>query len=194
MHYCGMDLQVLAWIEQFPAELDGQRMILRRLLELCEADANIRWLAIGCSLARGAGDRLSDLDVAMGVREEESGAATAAVRRAVDHLADLVESFHHQLPSVTAAHERIFGQYAKPLPDRPGCLPVLAALGGRARRSGTPVRAHEHLGFCSRAIPPRAEATVSDLDPARLLSAGRCIAGLLNDIGAFTGPHLGGLR
>lgn len=67
---------------------------------------------IGCSLARGAGDRLSDLDMAMGIRDEDFDAARPGLRRAVDGLGDLVESYHHQLPSVTQAHERIFAQFA----------------------------------------------------------------------------------
>jgi hypothetical protein len=107
-----MDLRGRDWIGQLPAELAGQRAILEGLLDLCEADESIRWLVIGCSLARGAADRLSDLDVAMGVRDEEFGPVTAEVRRAVGRLGDLVDSYHHQLPGVTATHERIFAQYA----------------------------------------------------------------------------------
>src|SRR6266851_5769051 len=61
----------LDWIGQLPAALEQQQTILRGLLTLCEADDRIRWLVIGCSLARGAGDSLSDVDVAIGVRGEE---------------------------------------------------------------------------------------------------------------------------
>jgi hypothetical protein len=89
-----MGLYGLDWIEQLPAELAGQRVLLRCLLALCAADDNIRWLVIGCSLARGAGDRLSDLDVAMGIRDDEFDATIPVVRRAVDGLGDLVESYH----------------------------------------------------------------------------------------------------
>ena len=106
-----MELQGRAWVGQLPSELDGQRAILLRLLAACDADARLRWLLIGCSLGRGAGDRLSDLDLAMGVREEEFDAALAAVRRTVDRLGDLVDSYQHQLPGVTARHQRIFAQY-----------------------------------------------------------------------------------
>jgi len=59
-----MSLYGLDWIDRLPAELAGQQALLRCLLALCEADDSIRWLVIGCSLARGAGDRLSDLDLA----------------------------------------------------------------------------------------------------------------------------------
>jgi hypothetical protein len=107
-----MGLGGLDWIEQLPAELAGQRRLLRGLLALCAANTSIRWLVIGCSLARGAGDRRSDLDLGMGISDEEFDAAVPGVRRAVDSLGDLVESYHHQLPSVTTAHERIFAQLA----------------------------------------------------------------------------------
>jgi hypothetical protein len=105
-----MDLRGRDWIGQLPAELAGQRAILDGLLELCEDGESIRWLVIGCSLARGAADRLSDLDVAMGVRDEEFHPVTAEVRRAVGRLGDLVDSYHHQLPGVPGTHERIFAQ------------------------------------------------------------------------------------
>lgn len=107
-----MGLRGRDWIGQLPAELAGQRAILDGLLELCEDGKSIRWLVIGCSLARGAADRLSDLDVAMGVRDEVFGPVTAEVRRAVGRLGDLVDSYHHQLPGVPGIHERIFAQYA----------------------------------------------------------------------------------
>jgi hypothetical protein len=85
------------WIGQLPAELDGQRTIMYRLLALCEADDNISWLVNGCSLARGAGDRLSDLDVAMGIRDECFTATRDRVRAAADITEDL-ESLNEPRP------------------------------------------------------------------------------------------------
>jgi hypothetical protein len=99
------------WIDRLPEEMSGQRMLLRGLLSLCEADESIRWFVIGCSVARGAGDYLSDLDVALGVRDDDFASAVPRIRMAVDGLGDLVDSYQHQIPSVTAAHVRIFAQY-----------------------------------------------------------------------------------
>jgi len=107
-----MQTSGLDWIDDLPAELAGQQALLRGLLALCDADDRIRWLVIGCSLARGAADRLSDLDMALGIRDEDFDAARSGLRRAVDGLGELIESYHHQLPSVTQAHERIFAQFA----------------------------------------------------------------------------------
>jgi hypothetical protein len=100
------------WIDELPGEIAGQKAIMRRLLDACEADERIRWLAVGCSVGRGAGDALSDLDMALGVRDDEFDAAITDIRAVVDGLGDLVDSYHHLLPEVTGPHERIFAQYA----------------------------------------------------------------------------------
>lgn len=81
-------------------------------MAFCETDQRIRWLALGCSLSRGAGDRLSDLDAALGVRDAELEAALPAVRAAVDGLGELVDSYHHLLAGRNGTSERIFAQFA----------------------------------------------------------------------------------
>src|ERR1044071_7618279 len=100
-----------AGIARLPAELAGQQAIMRRLLAFSEADPDVWWLAIGCSVARGAGDPMSDLDMGIGVTGEAFEAARDRIRQASDGLGELVESYHHQLPGVPAPHERIFAQY-----------------------------------------------------------------------------------
>jgi predicted nucleotidyltransferase len=107
-----MSLDGRAWIDQLPDEMAGQKMLLRGLLTVCEDENSIRWLVIGCSIARGAGDRLSDLDLAIGVRDEEFDTAVPEIRTAVERLGDLVDSHQDKLPSVAAAHARISAQYA----------------------------------------------------------------------------------
>src|SRR5260370_26815933 len=85
-------------------------------MRACAADDAISWLVIGCSLGRGAADRWSDLDLAMGVSDEDFDAdfdaAVSKVRHQVDGLGDLVESYQHKIAGLTTAHERIFAQYA----------------------------------------------------------------------------------
>jgi len=100
------------WIDALPDEMAGQRALLRGLLDRSESDRRIRWLVVACSVGRGAGDRLSDLDLGIGVADEDFDAALADVRRAVDGLGDLVDSYRHQLPGLAIRHERIFAQYA----------------------------------------------------------------------------------
>lgn len=101
-----------AWIEAQPDALAGQRRIMLALADWCEADERVRWLAVGCSVGRGAGDGLSDLDLGMGIQAEDFDAAVADVQRAVDGLSELVDSYHHKLPELASTHERIFAQYA----------------------------------------------------------------------------------
>lgn len=100
------------WIEHLPADLAGQQAILRGLLDWCEADERAKYFVVACSVGRGAGDRLSDLDTGMGVDSPDFDAAVADVRRAVDAVAELVESYHHKIPGLAMPHERIFAQYA----------------------------------------------------------------------------------
>jgi hypothetical protein len=115
MDHDGMDRSDrggVRWIEELPAGLAAQQGLLRGLRAFCEADPDVRWLVVGCSLARGAGDWLSDIDGAVGVAVEQFAAVFPRVRAAVDGLGGLVESYHHQLPGLTLTHERIFAQYA----------------------------------------------------------------------------------
>ncbi len=102
------------WISGLPEAMDRQRQVLLNLLDWCEADERVAFFAVACSVGRGAGDSLSDLDtgMALDVSEADFDAAVADVRRAVDGASDLVESYHHKLPGVNFTHERIFAQYA----------------------------------------------------------------------------------
>src|SRR5215469_16252508 len=106
-----MSVYEKTWIEQLPDEMGGQRALLRGLLSFCEAEESIRWLVVGCSVARGAGDYLSDLDMAIGVRDEDFATAVPKIHLAVDGLGVLVDSYQHRLPSVMGDHMRIFAQY-----------------------------------------------------------------------------------
>jgi hypothetical protein len=116
----GFDGDGARWIEELPAGLAAQQGLLRGLRAFSQADPDIRWLAVGCSLARGAGDWLSDIDAAVGVdlgadadvEQERFARVFPRVRAAVDGLGELVESYHHKLPGVALTHERIFAQYA----------------------------------------------------------------------------------
>ena len=107
-----MDRDGARWIEELPAGLAAPQGLLRGLLAFSQADPDVRWLVLGCSLARGAGDWLSDIDAAVGVVDEQLPAAFPRARSAVDGLGELVESFHHQLPGLALTHERVFAQYA----------------------------------------------------------------------------------
>jgi hypothetical protein len=100
------------WIDAMPQELSGQQALLRRLLAACEATDSIRWLVVACSVGRGAADRYSDLDLGMGIKDDVFETALGDVRKVIDGLGPLVDSYHHQMPGRALRHERIFAQYA----------------------------------------------------------------------------------
>ena len=56
-----------AWLVALPSELRAQRDALRRLVEAAESDDRIRLVVVGCSIGRGVGDALSDIDAYLGV-------------------------------------------------------------------------------------------------------------------------------
>ena len=99
-----------AWLDRLPNELGPQRQLLQRLVDWCERDEDVRWLTVGCSLERGNADRLSDLDVALGVKEEHFGEALGRVRRVLGDLGDLVASYDYLMP-LGFPLRRFFAQY-----------------------------------------------------------------------------------
>ena len=56
-----------AWLDSLPDELAGQRRVLTGLLAFCRAAPQVTSLNVGCSLGRGTGDALSDIDAALGL-------------------------------------------------------------------------------------------------------------------------------
>jgi hypothetical protein len=107
-----MDIDGREWIEKLPDELDGQKAIMLGLLDWCEADERAKYLVVACSVGRGAGDRLSDLDMGMGLSSGDFDAAVRDAHQAINGVAELVDSYTHKLPGVAMPHERIFAQYA----------------------------------------------------------------------------------
>ena len=99
----------MTWVDQLPDEMAGQQMLLRGLLSFCEAEESIRWLVIGCSLSRGAGNFLSDLDMAIGVRDDDFETAVPKIQLPVLDLR-VGEQPHrqpatHPLPPLTLRDE-----------------------------------------------------------------------------------------
>ena len=99
-----------AWLGRLPRELEAQQRLLGRLLLWCEQDDDVRWLTVGCSLARGDADCLSDLDVAIGLREEHFEDSVGRVRQALAALGELVESYDYLMP-LGFPLRRFFAQY-----------------------------------------------------------------------------------
>ncbi len=90
-----------------------QRALLRRLVAAVEQDPNWRFLALSCSVARGAGDADSDLDLALGVDDDAWPGALAAIPALVARIGDVVDMLRHRIPEWgDRPHQRAFVQYA----------------------------------------------------------------------------------
>jgi hypothetical protein len=69
-----------------------QGALLRALVEAVEPDPRFRALELQCSLARGAGDELSDLDLGLWLADADAAAAVPGILRGLASLVDLLET------------------------------------------------------------------------------------------------------
>ena len=112
--------------------LPGHAEILRRLLDEVEKQPVFRFVELCCSVARGAGDELSDLDLALGIADEEWPAALSAVPALLRRLGETVDLLEHVLAEWNdVPHRRFFVQYRNRVQVDLVALPA-------SRRSGKP--------------------------------------------------------
>jgi hypothetical protein len=76
-------------------QLEAQRQIMTRLLDLCVAEPAARVFLVGCSIGRGAADELSDVDCFIGTTPGMADEVIAAVRAALPEMGDLVDALDH---------------------------------------------------------------------------------------------------
>ncbi len=108
-----------AWLAALPGDLAAQRRVMAGLLDRCEAWPLATSRLVGCSLGRGAGDALSDVDAALGVDaprgEVGAGRVTtveAMVAAALPELGTLVDLLRHRTGPADQYVRRIFAQFA----------------------------------------------------------------------------------
>jgi hypothetical protein len=173
-----------AWLAALPEELAAQRRVLTGLVDRCEAWPLATSLVVGCSLGRGAGDELSDIDAALGVDAPRgdvgAGRVTtieAMVVAALPELGALVDVLRHPTGPASQHVRRIFAQFA----DRTQLdLAVVADAEIEARR-----RAGGAPDFVSLYQAPAS----AEPDP-RLPSGGGASAGEPRDAYAVTGEQV----
>ena len=125
--------------------------ILRDLVDHSADDARIRFVELGCSVARGAGDELSDLDLGIGIADDAWPAALPDLADALGRLGEPVDVLDHEIGSWAGVpHRRFFIQYADgmqvdlvamPASQRDGMPPDSVALydaDGRLATRSTP--------------------------------------------------------
>ncbi|HEY6498743.1 MAG TPA: hypothetical protein VIZ20_04915 [Streptosporangiaceae bacterium] len=117
-----MDSEVAdGWVflDSLPSELAGQRRVLAGLLEFSVTAPAVTSLNVGCSLGRGAGDALSDIDAALGIAAERGAAGAAevlsveaAVAAELPRLGPVVDVLRHRTGPADKFARRIFAQFA----------------------------------------------------------------------------------
>jgi len=108
-----VDADSLLWLDALPPALVAHRAVLRRLLIAVERDPRWRFLALSCSVARGAGDVDSDLDLALGAADNAWPGALDDIPALLTALGAVVDLLSHQLPEWgDRPHRRVFVQYA----------------------------------------------------------------------------------
>lgn len=80
-----------------PAKVAGQRKLLEHLLTSVEREPAYRWVELSCSLARGVGDELSDVDAGIGISDDGWPAGVDDVEALVRSLAEVVDVFRQRM-------------------------------------------------------------------------------------------------
>jgi hypothetical protein len=103
-----------AWLASLPADLARQKELILRLLNEVEKDERMRLFIVGCSIGRGAADRLSDVDALICVSDAawpdviaESGDLVRRIGAIVDQHAEVMTG-----TSDRRAWQHTFAQYA----------------------------------------------------------------------------------
>lgn len=108
-----MDGEAQKWLDSWSTVLVTQQAVLRALTDAVEHDARWRWLELGGSLARGAGDVDSDLDLGLGVSEDAWPHALMSVPALVETAGTIVDASHHRITEWgDVPHQRTFVQYS----------------------------------------------------------------------------------
>jgi len=152
------------WLASLPAELAAQRHILAGLVDFCAATPVVTSLSVGCSLGRGAGDALSDIDAALGLAADRGQAGAdqvlameTAVTAFLPSLGPLVDTLQHRIGRPDQFARRIFAQFAD------GTQLDLAVIAEAEVRRGD--AAPDFVTLYRRASPPGADLT-NDAPPA----------------------------
>src|SRR5581483_2607194 len=176
-----------AWLAALPDELAAQRCVMAGLADRCEAWPLVTSLLVGCSLGRGAGDALSDIDAALGV-DTPCGAAgsgrveavEAKVVAALPELGALVDVLRHRVGPADQWVRRIFAQFAD---GTQLDLAVVAGAQVEARRRGG--------GAPDFVVLYQAPAAAGSWEPdARMPAPGRAPRGELPAAYAVTGAQI----
>lgn len=84
-----------AWLAALPDEVAAQRRMMTELVDRCEKWPLVKSFVVGCSLGRGAGDALSDIDGALGVDPADVIAMEETLVATLPELGTVVDVLRH---------------------------------------------------------------------------------------------------
>ena len=87
-----------AWIAKMDSSVSRQKIVLNLLLDRVTSDDLYRYLVIGCSLAREAGDALSDIDAGVGIADDTWPEGVEQVIRHLHELMPVVDQQNQVFP------------------------------------------------------------------------------------------------
>jgi hypothetical protein len=128
------------FISALPASLAVQKRLLDGLLRAVTADDRWEWLELGCSVAAGRADELSDLDLGLGYTDEAALSTVDGILRGLGTVVDVSAQPYAGMPRwwVQYADGGQIDLVALPAADRRGLPPDSVALLDRAGRLATP--------------------------------------------------------
>ena len=86
------------WLATMPGQVAGQRSLLESLITTAQDEPAFRWPEFGGSLARGAGDELSDIDAGLGIADDGWDEGLAAAAAAVRAAGPVTDEFRQRFP------------------------------------------------------------------------------------------------
>jgi hypothetical protein len=128
------------FIAGLPARLGVQKRLLEGVLTAVEADDRWEWLELGCSVAAGRGDELSDLDMGLGFVDEAAVSTVDTILRGLGDVIDVSDQPYNGMRRwwVQYADGGQIDLVAMPAADRRGLAPGSVALLDRAGRLSVP--------------------------------------------------------
>lgn len=149
------------WLPALRARLPGHAALLDELLIICRDDDRIRVLELQCSIARGAGDQLSDLDLGLAVRDDAWEQVADELPDRLREIAETVDLLAHTMSEWGGRpHRRLFVQYAD---GRQIDLVVQPATAVSGRVPGAVVLHDPDGRLAEQRVPGVATASVEDV-------------------------------
>lgn len=94
------------WIDALDSSVSRQKKLLQSLLSLVESDDLYRFLLVGCSLGRGVGDELSDIDARVGIAEKGWSHSVERIKKQLYQLGTVVDQQDQPFPDSTGRLQR----------------------------------------------------------------------------------------